>query len=161
RARAPASTSTGTPSSRAGLGLCICLSSAFPRSCAGFTPSPIARSPGGAGAATSTAGPKNRPTASAAWIVIRLRQTGLRADVQGRLPMSSLRALLPTFALVLCTLPAGAADQPASRTFDAKGVKLHDLVKGKGKPVVLIHGLHSSAAINWQMTGVIDALAGD
>lgn len=54
-----------------------------------------------------------------------------------------------------------AADEPASHSFDAKGVKIHYLTQGKGEPVVLVHGLHSSAEINWNKTGVIDDLAKD
>jgi len=48
-----------------------------------------------------------------------------------------------------------------SQTFDANGVKLHYLIEGTGEPVVLIHGLDSSARINWQMPGTIDAIARD
>ena len=48
-----------------------------------------------------------------------------------------------------------------SQFFDAKGVKIHFLIEGTGEPVVLIHGLDSSARINWQMPGTIDALAKD
>jgi predicted alpha/beta hydrolase family esterase len=40
-------------------------------------------------------------------------------------------------------------------------VKIHFLIEGTGEPVVLIHGLDSSARINWQMPGTIDALARD
>jgi pimeloyl-ACP methyl ester carboxylesterase len=47
------------------------------------------------------------------------------------------------------------------QTFDAKGVKIHYLVEGTGEPVVLIHGLNSSALINWKLTGVISELAKD
>ena len=63
----------------------------------------------------------------------------------------------------LHSLSAGVlcADEPMSQTFDAKGVKIHYLIEGKGEPVVLIHGLHSSAAINWKLTGVIGDLAND
>src|SRR5271157_2114203 len=50
---------------------------------------------------------------------------------------------------------------PVSQTFDAKGVKIHYLIEGTGEPVVLIHGLDSSAMINWQRPGTIDALAKD
>lgn len=53
------------------------------------------------------------------------------------------------------------AAEPAGGTFDAKGVKIHYLVQGKGEPVVLIHGLFSSAEINWKWPGIIDALAKD
>ncbi len=67
--------------------------------------------------------------------------------------------LLMILSLVSHRLPA--ADEPASRTFDARGIKLHCLVAGKGEPVVLIHGLHSSAEINWRMTGVFRELATD
>jgi len=48
-----------------------------------------------------------------------------------------------------------------SQFFDAKGVKVHYLIEGTGEPVVLIHGLDSSARMNWQMPGTIDALARD
>jgi pimeloyl-ACP methyl ester carboxylesterase len=48
-----------------------------------------------------------------------------------------------------------------SQFFDAKGVKIHFLIEGTGEPVVLIHGLDSSARVNWQMPGTIDALAKD
>ena len=40
-------------------------------------------------------------------------------------------------------------------------MKIHFLVEGTGEPVVLIHGLDSSARVNWQMPGTIDALARD
>jgi pimeloyl-ACP methyl ester carboxylesterase len=47
----------------------------------------------------------------------------------------------------------------ADRMFDAKGVKLHYIVEGEGEPVVLIHGLGSSARINWRMPGVVSLLS--
>jgi pimeloyl-ACP methyl ester carboxylesterase len=56
------------------------------------------------------------------------------------------------------SLPAG---EPSSGFFDASGVKIHYLVQGEGEPVVLIHALHSSALINWRLTGVMDELARD
>jgi hypothetical protein len=58
-------------------------------------------------------------------------------------------------ALILaCGVRSAAAEE-----FDSKGVKIHYLVEGKGDPVVLIHGLESSAAINWQLPGVIKLLS--
>lgn len=57
--------------------------------------------------------------------------------------------------------PATSIAAPESQFFDAKGVKIHYLIEGSGEPVVLIHGLDSSARINWQMPGTIDALAKD
>jgi pimeloyl-ACP methyl ester carboxylesterase len=53
------------------------------------------------------------------------------------------------------------AEEPKSQTFDAKGVKIRYLTAGKGGPVVLIHGLLSSAEINWKINGVIAELAKD
>lgn len=50
-------------------------------------------------------------------------------------------AMLATLAEPIVVL---ADDGTRSRSFDAKGVKIHFLVEGKGEPVVLIHGLHSS-----------------
>jgi pimeloyl-ACP methyl ester carboxylesterase len=65
--------------------------------------------------------------------------------------------------LVLAAIPAWsiAADDVTSDTFEASGVKVHYLVQGKGEPVVLIHGLYSSADINWQKPGIMAALAKD
>jgi pimeloyl-ACP methyl ester carboxylesterase len=39
------------------------------------------------------------------------------------------------------------------------GVKIHYYVKGKGSPVILIHGYTGSAAGNWLANGVFEALA--
>lgn len=75
-------------------------------------------------------------------------------------------ARLAVAALVVAVLPAAglaAGDSPEtkpdSRTFDVRGVSLHYLEAGKGEPVVLIHGLHASAATNWQLPGVVRELA--
>jgi pimeloyl-ACP methyl ester carboxylesterase len=57
--------------------------------------------------------------------------------------------------------PANSIAAAESQFFDAKGVKIHFLIEGTGEPVVLIHGLDSSARVNWQMPGTIDALAKD
>jgi pimeloyl-ACP methyl ester carboxylesterase len=60
--------------------------------------------------------------------------------------------------LAVGTLPA---QNSTSRFFDATGVRIHFLIAGKGEPVVLIHGLHSTSEINWGLTGVIRDLAID
>jgi len=62
-------------------------------------------------------------------------------------------------SVLICRYVSSAALE--SDFFDAKGVKIHYLIEGTGEPVVLIHGLDSSAAINWEMPGTIDALAKD
>ena len=78
--------------------------------------------------------------------------------------MPSLRhGVSVTFVLgisLICVRPAGAASS-SSRTFEAHGVKIHYLVAGSGEPVVLIHGWHSSADINWRLNGVFTDLAQD
>ena len=56
---------------------------------------------------------------------------------------------------------ARAAAAPVPHIFDAKGVKIRYLVQGDGEPAVLIHGLYSSAELNWQRTGIMRALARD
>ena len=43
--------------------------------------------------------------------------------------------------------------------FDSNGVKIHYVVKGKGDPVILIHGLYASATGNWQGPGIMAELA--
>ena len=78
--------------------------------------------------------------------------------------MSSLRlTALLIGALVFLGRPARmpAADEPTSDFFDAKGVKIHYLTAGEGEAVVLIHGLYSSAELNWRRPGVLGDLAKD
>jgi pimeloyl-ACP methyl ester carboxylesterase len=56
---------------------------------------------------------------------------------------------------------AHAADKPAARTFDANGVKIAYLVRGKKEPFVLIHGWLSDVRINWALPGISTQLAED
>ena len=75
-----------------------------------------------------------------------------------------IRRILLLFAVLLpcsAVCRAGDADKPAYDTFDAKGVKIRYSTQGEGEPVVLIHGLYASAAINWQWPGIAAALAKD
>ena len=78
----------------------------------------------------------------------------------------SARGLIPGFCLVLagclgCGGSAARANAPDSQFFDANGVRIHYLRQGTGEPVVLIHGLYSSAVLNWQRPGIFAALARD
>lgn len=43
-------------------------------------------------------------------------------------------------------------------SFDSAGVRIHYTDEGSGPPVVLVHGLTSSADRNWRRPGTIDAL---
>jgi pimeloyl-ACP methyl ester carboxylesterase len=67
------------------------------------------------------------------------------------------------FLATLCTLllagRAPAAEAVPYDVFDSAGVPIAYLVAGKGEPVVLIHGLYSSAGINWQLPGTVKLLA--
>ena len=66
-------------------------------------------------------------------------------------------------SLLLLTLyslcPLSGATPSSSDSFLANGVRIHYAVEGNGEPVILIHGLGSSALINWQMTGVVGLLS--
>jgi pimeloyl-ACP methyl ester carboxylesterase len=76
-----------------------------------------------------------------------------------------------TWSLILACLAWAAsnahAGQPAaSLTLDFKGARIHYLQSGPEKPsdpprdpVVLIHGLHANAGLNWHAPGIVDALA--
>jgi pimeloyl-ACP methyl ester carboxylesterase len=54
-----------------------------------------------------------------------------------------------------------AADRPTVQTFDANGVKIAYSVRGRGEPVILIHGWLSSGWINWDLPGTTSLLAKD
>ena len=43
--------------------------------------------------------------------------------------------------------------------FTSNGVKIHYVVEGQGEPVILVHGLNSSAKVNWVTPGTVTALA--
>jgi pimeloyl-ACP methyl ester carboxylesterase len=48
-----------------------------------------------------------------------------------------------------------------SDSFNAKGVKIAYTVRGKGEPVILIHGWLASGWLNWDLPGISDLLAKD
>ena len=66
-------------------------------------------------------------------------------------------------SIAFCLLMAGAVfaqNKPEHRYFKTTdGVKIHFMVKGKGAPVILIHGYTGSAEGNWFSNGIADALA--
>jgi pimeloyl-ACP methyl ester carboxylesterase len=66
-------------------------------------------------------------------------------------------------AIAICLLTAGAAlaqNKPEHKYFKTSdGVKIHFMVKGKGTPVILIHGYTGSAEGNWFSNGIAEALA--
>src|SRR5262245_45566758 len=72
-----------------------------------------------------------------------------------------MRTIPMLLLLFFITIPALAitSRSPSDRKFDAKGVKLHYVVEGVGEPAVLIHGLYSSARVNWQMPGIVSLLS--
>jgi pimeloyl-ACP methyl ester carboxylesterase len=72
--------------------------------------------------------------------------------------MRATATVATLFALVLAGRAPGA-EATQSGTFDSAGVSIAYLVAGKGEPVVLIHGLDSSAEINWKLPGTVKLLA--
>jgi pimeloyl-ACP methyl ester carboxylesterase len=75
--------------------------------------------------------------------------------------MKSIRLCVAGVALAsLLAVPAAAAELTEG-TFDANGVKIHYVMQGNGEPVVLVHGLAASAALNWRVPGIMQAIAKD
>jgi len=65
-------------------------------------------------------------------------------------------------AAILGVLTANCANAaPAEQVFDTGRVKIHYFLAGRGSTVVLMHGLHSSARMNWLANGVFAELAKD
>jgi pimeloyl-ACP methyl ester carboxylesterase len=54
---------------------------------------------------------------------------------------------------------ASGCDTAQWDNFDSADVAIHYQFAGSGPPVILIHGLYSSAGINWQLPGTIKLLA--
>lgn len=70
-----------------------------------------------------------------------------------------MKALTVISAVLLALVAREALAADGAHEFDSKGVKIHYLVAGQGEPVVLIHGLYSTAAINWQLPGTVRLLS--
>jgi pimeloyl-ACP methyl ester carboxylesterase len=68
-----------------------------------------------------------------------------------------MKTSLILFACVVLQV-AGTAPTQADE-FDSAGVKIHYVVEGAGEPVILIHGLYSSAMMNWNVPGTTAELA--
>ena len=74
--------------------------------------------------------------------------------------MRKLPAILLAVLPLLFAAAAWAADTPIqSGTFDSAGVRISYIEAGTGQPVVLVHGLYSSAQINWVLPGTFKMLA--
>jgi len=68
---------------------------------------------------------------------------------------------LRILTVITCLLIAGPAGaQQAAQSFDSNGVQIQYLDKGRGAPVVLLHGFTGSYARHWEAPGVIGALEG-
>jgi pimeloyl-ACP methyl ester carboxylesterase len=61
--------------------------------------------------------------------------------------------------LLLCAALLSGVSLAVADEFDSGGIKIHYQVKGEGTPVVLIHGLTSSARMNWDLPGITADLA--
>jgi len=61
-------------------------------------------------------------------------------------------------AAVVALAPAGLAQTPAALSFDSNGVQISYADRGRGVPVVLIHGFTGTYARHWEGPGVMQAL---
>jgi len=61
-------------------------------------------------------------------------------------------------ACVIALAPAGRAQSTAAQSFDSNGVQISYADRGRGVPVVLIHGFTGSYARHWEAPGVMQAL---
>ncbi|HXX84121.1 MAG TPA: alpha/beta fold hydrolase [Casimicrobiaceae bacterium] len=68
----------------------------------------------------------------------------------------ALATIIACLALHAATVVAAPLE---SGRFRVNGVNIHYVLAGSGTPVVLIHGWHSSIAMNWQAPGIIAALS--
>jgi pimeloyl-ACP methyl ester carboxylesterase len=69
-----------------------------------------------------------------------------------------LRLLGLLIAFVLVVQPDSLAQQSGTQFFDSNGVQLHYVDRGRGEPVVLIHGFTGSYARHIEGPGLMDRL---
>jgi pimeloyl-ACP methyl ester carboxylesterase len=69
-----------------------------------------------------------------------------------------VRALTLLVAWAFLLSPASLAGQARTESFDSNGVPIHYVDKGRGAPVVLIHGFTGSYTRHWEAPGVMQAL---
>jgi pimeloyl-ACP methyl ester carboxylesterase len=73
------------------------------------------------------------------------------------------RLLCPLVALIAVAVPPprSAAGDLKIGSFRSNGVRIFYATRGKGEPVVLIHGWLASAGLNWELPGISADLAKD
>jgi pimeloyl-ACP methyl ester carboxylesterase len=62
-------------------------------------------------------------------------------------------------SLTCSVVPSGGPAPLHADEFMSSGVKIHYVIQGQGEPVILVHGLFSSARLNWEIPGTIAVLA--
>lgn len=62
-------------------------------------------------------------------------------------------------SLTCSVVASGGAALLHAEEFTSDGLKIHYVVEGQGEPVILVHGLYSSAKLNWEMPGTMTELA--
>ena len=66
----------------------------------------------------------------------------------------TLRRIGTATLILVLLLFAGARAE--DRFFESEGVTIRYIVKGRGAPVVLIHGFSRNIELNWVETGILD-----
>jgi pimeloyl-ACP methyl ester carboxylesterase len=68
-----------------------------------------------------------------------------------------------SIVLVLVSLWIGSSTlaRAEDQFFDSDGVKIHYTIAGQGEPVLLIHGFTANIQAQWELPGIIKALAED
>ncbi len=86
------------------------------------------------------------------------RPAGARGDPEPAPGVRRALGMPAALLALLLALPVAAQDAYESHFLDSDGVRLHYIDEGAGEPVLLIHGLAVSVAVNWAGAGVVDGL---
>src|SRR5438105_4735903 len=73
--------------------------------------------------------------------------------------MKAPSPIAPIFLVFFALINPLHAQDIARSSFDSAGVKIAYIESGKGEDVILVHGLYSSAQMNWVMPGIFKRLA--
>src|SRR5262245_49833058 len=80
------------------------------------------------------------------------------SDAEGGVDCVVMSTRFLSFIVWVLVVAPASAQQTSAQTFDSNGVQIQYVDRGRGAPVVLLHGFTGSSARHWEGPGVMAAL---